>query len=303
MNWIPDKVVSTAQEVKDFALRLVSGGCEFVRSSVGALPLFAGTQAYQAEEDLAADETHYFLVPLRTVPEGYATSVQRAVPAGQGLENDLPKRRIFHLPALSARGTLEAILTADLAKTNLSGEDAESELGERLERIADEIDKQAERVTGGLLLIGGAVAIANPLVGVAIAAKALFPAIGSRISHHALKYFGGKFRASAKRGAQAAADKKAAQTVKRLEPQLFINPLLGVLEAAVAEADPQHDPHAVMPDEETAGDGRRVRLLTARAITQCYADLLALPEPPGAANLHAPDIAWLRSLARKEKKR
>jgi hypothetical protein len=63
-----------------------------------------------------------------------------------------------------------------------------------------------------------------------------------------------------------------------------------------------HDPHASTPDGENAGDGKRVRLLTARAITQCYADLLEMPEPPKAANLHGPDIAWLRWLARLEKR-
>jgi hypothetical protein len=300
MKFLADKIINTAYDAKNLAARLVSGGVEYLRTTIGALPLFAGTRVYEATDDLVADETHYFLIPFRTVEEGYAISVQRMLPAGHGLENDLPKRRVFHLPALSARERLEAILTAGLTRENLAltQESTHSEFAERLERIAGEIDKQSDRVTGGLLIIGGAVAIANPLLGVAIAAKAIFPSLGSKITNEALRFIGGKFRASAKRGVEEAAQEKAAGEVKRLEPFIFADPLLALLESVLSNDDPSYDPYAAMPEPDDSPASKRQREITAKAITQTYADILAATDPPPAAKLHAADIAWLRWLAR-----
>lgn len=301
MKFLADKIISTAQDAKNLATRLVSGGVEFLKSTVGSLPLISGTRVYEADDDLAADETHYFLVPLRTVPEGYAINVQRVLPSGCGLENDLPKRRVFHLPALAARERLEAILTANLTKEHLSlqpKEAAHSDFADRLERVADEIDKQSNRVSGGLLVIGGVVAIANPLLGVGIAAKAIFPSLGSKITNEALKFIGGKFRASAERGVRDAAQEKAEKELERLEPVIFSNPILTLLETAVSTDDPEHDPYPQMPDPGDKPGAKRLRETTARAITQCYADVLDAADPPTEAKLHAPDIAWLRWLSR-----
>jgi hypothetical protein len=300
MKFLADKIISTAQDAKDLAVRLVSGGVDYLRSTVGSLPLFAGTRVYEATDDLTADETHYFLIPLRTVPDGYVISVQRAIPTGHGLENGLPKRRVFHLPALAARERLEAILTANLARENLAQTPGatHSDFADRLDTIADEIDKQSDRVTGGLLVIGGAVAIANPLLGVAIAAKAIFPSLGSKITREALKFVGGKFRASAEQSGREAAEKKAAGEVNRLEPSIYADPLLTLLDTALSTEAAEHDPYAEMPETDGTPGSNRVRELTARAIAQCYAAVLAAPDPPAAAKLHAPDIAWLRWLSR-----
>ncbi len=51
-------------------------------------------------------------------------------------------------------------------------------LGDRAKELADYIDALDDRVFGGVLLIGGLVAIFNPLAGAAIAAKSLIPSLG-----------------------------------------------------------------------------------------------------------------------------
>ncbi len=294
MKWITDKVIGTAQDIKELASRLVADGVGFLRSSIGSLPLITGTRVMEIASDVPADETHYFLVPFRTAPDGYAVSIQHALPPGYGLANDLPKVRVFHLPSVAARERMEEILAASLGKKyrEENAADAHSEMAVRIERFATEIDKQSERVTGGLLVIGGVVAIANPLLGVGIAAKALLPSVGSKITNEALRFVTEKLRISAKRGADEKAAQQAAMDVQQLKPVIHINPLLALLETAVSTDDPGFDPAA----QPSAPD--RFHALTARAISQTYADILAQNEPPAEARLHGYDIGWLRALGR-----
>jgi hypothetical protein len=294
MKWLADKVLTTAQDVKELASRLLADSAGFLRSSIGSLPLIAGTRVLEISSDVPADETHYFLIPLRTAPDGYAVSIQHALPPGFGLANELPKVRIFHLPSAAARERLEQILATVLGKKyrEENAADSHSDMADRIERIATEIDKQSERVTGGLLVIGGVIAIANPLLGVGIAAKALFPSVGSKVTNEALRFVGEKLRISAKRSADEQAVEKATGEVKKLKPVVHTNPLLSTLEAALCNDDPDHDPaaQAVAPD--------RFHALTVRAIVQTYTDILTQDDPPADARLHGYDIGWLRALSR-----
>jgi hypothetical protein len=297
MKWFSDKIVNTAQDVKELASRLVADGASFLRSSIGSLPLITGTRVMEISGDLPADETHYFLVPFRSAPDGYAVSIQHALPEGYGLANDLPKVRIFHLPSGSARERMEEILVRNLGKKyrEENAADANSEIAGRIERIAAEIDKQSERVTGGLLVIGGVVAIANPLLGVGIAAKALFPSVGSKVTNEALRFVSEKLRISAKRGADEKAAQVAATEVEKLKPVVHTNPLLALLETAVSNDSPDFDPSAQHCDLD------RFRMITTRAIVQTYADILAMETPPNEARLHGYDIGWLRALGRADR--
>src|SRR5204863_6063317 len=86
--------------------------------------------------------------------------------------------------------------------------------------------------------------------------------------------------------------------VKRLEPFVFADPILTLLETVVSTDDPEHDPYPQMPDSEDKPGAKRLQEITARAITQCYAEVLNAADPPTEAKLHAPDIAWLRWLSR-----
>lgn len=294
VKWITDKIVNTAQDITELASRLVADGASFLRSSIGSLPLITGTRVMEISGDVPADETHYFLVPLRTAPDGYAVSIQHALPEGYGLANDLPKVRIFHLPSIAARERMEEILINSLGKKyrDENAADAHSETADQIERIAAEIDKQSERVTGGLLVIGGVVAIANPLLGVGIAAKALFPSVGSKVTNEALRFVSEKLRISAKRDAEEKAAQVAATEVGKLKPVVHANPLLALLENAVSNEAPDFDPSS----QPYASD--RFQAITARAIVQTYADILAMETPPHEARLHGYDIGWLRALSR-----
>jgi hypothetical protein len=56
-----------------------------------------------------------------------------------------------------------------------------------LDSLIDEIDKVDGKVFNGVLLLGGLVALANPLAGAAVAMKAAVPSIGLIVSKYGLK--------------------------------------------------------------------------------------------------------------------
>jgi hypothetical protein len=49
-------------------------------------------------------------------------------------------------------------------------------------KIADEIDYKSNLVSGGLLIIGGAIAITNPLLRMGGAANSLLPSLGAKLT-------------------------------------------------------------------------------------------------------------------------
>ena len=297
MKSLPDPLVKSARDLAGLSARLVDDGIGYLKTSIGSIPVFAGTKVYVAEEGMGTDETHYFLIPFRATARGYAIGTQRVLPEGIGPENDLPTRRVFHLPRHTEIETLERFLADDLADGHTAAADSQSDLAERLDSVADEIDRKSNIVTGGLLLIGGAVAFANPIVGAGIAAKALIPGVGAVISREGLKRAGEILRRRRAEDVEDKAGRMAEQQVKRMKPEVHENALLSLLEEAVSSSDPGFDP---MLQDMVAGDGVgsiRVVSITAESILNTYKDVLAGgPDVMAEARLDPPDSRWLESL-------
>jgi hypothetical protein len=131
------------------------------------------------------------------------------LPEGVGPKNELPKRRVFHLPSGVSEERLEELLEQQIAGRKLASAEKGSDLADRVDEIAAEIDAKSNLVTGGLLLIGGAVAIANPVVGVGIAAKALLPGVGGVLSKFGAKALGGALRGHKESKVEKEAEKAA----------------------------------------------------------------------------------------------
>lgn len=300
MKFIPDPIIKTSREFTSLASRLLDDGLAFLKASFGAIPIFAGTRPYLESRDFHADETHYFLIPFRLADDHYAIGTMRVLPEGTGPDNDLPKRRVFHLPNLATRDTIEELLERQIASGKLAageGGSDDDDIAARLDRIAVEIDRKSNLVTGGLLVIGGAVAIANPLVGAGIAAKALFPSLGALLSREGLRHLGKRLRKGRETRRIRDAQKAAEREVDRLEPLLHENPLLRLLEEALATTDAEHDPALAATRIPADADSMRVLSLTAEAITHCYRATLDATEDWPRARLHPNDAQWLRSLA------
>ena len=234
-----DPIVKSAEDLQATASRLVDDGISFFHTQLGSIPLLSSSKAEIGGE---RDETHYFLIPSPEATGGYALFRTRILPDGIGPENDLPKARIFQLPAQGTTEHLIRLLSAELQDKHLQKTDPESPLATRLESIADEIDKQSNRVSGGLLLIGGAIAISNPLLGVGIAAKSLLPSLGSKLSVHGVKHASSWLRSRNTQAQNSKAQKSAQSEIKKLKPEVRLNPVTQILEQALHSQKSDFDP-------------------------------------------------------------
>ncbi len=289
LNAFLNKLSSSAADAGSFAKGLVESGVRSVSEAFRGIPLFRSLDAH-ASADLERDETHYLLVP---VGEGaYSIYVKRALPPDVGASNSLPKARLFHLPDSAAREELERKLVEMLAGEKGDEGGGESEFGDTLEGLADQFDKAADEISGGLLVIGGMVAIANPLLGVGIAAKALLPQIGTKAAKSGAGLVASKLRDRNAAKAAAKAGREAEKEVEKLKPQLFTNPLLRRLEIELTNPDAAVDPaldHRAWPDQFPAA---RHYEITVEAIREVYADALGA----GMASGGDRHLAWLEEV-------
>ena len=158
-----------------------------LQDTLGGIPFFGSTATSQAYDHAAYDEKHYFLIPDATSADGYALYMLRCLPSGVPPINDLEKRRILHLPDKSALPMLEHVVIKDARERASSDAVSDNFVSNNLDALINEIDKVDSKVFGGVLLLGGLVALANPLAGAAVAMKAAVPSIGMVVSKYGLK--------------------------------------------------------------------------------------------------------------------
>ena len=84
--------------------------------------------------------------------------------------------------------------------------------------------------------------------------------------------------------------------VKKLKPELYLNPLLVQLEEAVATPDEHHDPLLANPDLVQDFPNTRYLRVTSQAILSVYEEALKRKQPPESLNLHDSDLAWFDHL-------
>ena len=180
--------------------------------------VFAGTSIYGSltaatNAEVIHDETHYLLVPLLRGQSHFAVYSKRVLPPGIGAMNSLPKARIFHLPDDSGKAILEDQLIQSMIQQRAGKQAGSSDLADSLELVAEKIDEETGKISGGLILIGGAVAFVNPLLGAGIIVKGLLPSIGSMASKAGAAYVGKKLRDWNQSTAEAKVRKDAAKEV------------------------------------------------------------------------------------------
>jgi len=210
-------------------LGTLDSGVGLVRSSLGGIPFLGKTASSKSYDHARYDERHYFLVPNVTDAEKFSLYVMRCLPEGVPPVNDLEKRRLLHLPSEHALPMLESLLIAEASDAIRDNPKEPGYLAENIGALLDEIDKVDEKAFQGLLLVGGLVALANPLAGAAVAAKAAVPAIALILSKYGLKM-----------ATDTATNMDVARKIKRAEKDLkqqfqqagtsqLINPLLAHL--------------------------------------------------------------------------
>ena len=275
---------SLARSITDSGLRSVS-------------EVFRGTKIFGAlnassDEHVEHDETHYVLLPLLGTRGEFAIYTKRILPPDTGATNSLPKARIFHVPDETGRELLEQKLIADIVSNKLDANVGTSELADALERVADQIDSETNRISGGLLLVGGAVAIVNPLLGIGIAAKGLLPSIGAKASKAGADYVGNKLRVWNKSSAESKLRKSTSKEIRKLKPTIYSNPIIRSLDAIATNPETDFDPafdHRNWIDEF---ESLHYYTVTTEAIREVYQEIIDSIDHETYQKSH---LCWLRS--------
>ena len=283
MKFNTDPIVKTAKDVEALARKISTEGRSFIQTTLDRLPLFSSVMVDTSDDEKSTrDETHYFLIPNPSAPERYVMYSSRRLPPDYAEVNDLPKVRVFHLPGPGAESLLEDLLHVQLTAAKSAGKmDGESPLADRLNRIGEEIDKQTNRVSGGLLIIGSAVALANPLLGIGIAAKALLPGIGSILSKQGLQYAGEKIKGWQKTKKEKDLRKETQADLNAMEIEHVVNPLLQALDRTFSTSHPDYDPLTDFEFDHFVVEGelrRDLLVLSARAVNAVYQDLQGMKD-------------------------
>ena len=236
---VPDigSVLSPAAGLGDTLLSGVSGafdkvsggfdsGVGVLKSSLGGIPFFGATATSKLYDHTQFDEKHYFLIPDKASDDGYSLYVMRSLPEGVPPINDLEKRRLLHLPSDGALPMLEHIVIKDARERASTDAMPNNFVSTNLDGLINEIDKVDGKVFGGMLFVGGLVALANPIAGATVAANAIVPSIGLLVSKYGLKVV-----------SETATNMDVAKQIKRAEKEVktqfksaktvsVINPLL-----------------------------------------------------------------------------
>ena len=287
-----NSIKNNLSEVLNKAGAVTEDGATYFKGLLGDLNLFSSSEALIADNQLY-DETHYLLVPDRDTEAGFSLYTKRVLPEGYGSDNELSKKRVFQLPNDKSLEKLELLLQQQISERNLAGLDTQSSIADRLDVIAEEIDKQSNKITNGLLIIGGIVAVANPILGVGIAVKALLPSLTSKLTTGGLDHFSGFLKKNKQASAEKDANKLAKKEIKKLAPEVSINPALTLLYTSLHTSDPDHDPLTESVDLWNDLDQTKSILIASEAISVIYAQRTKKNQSP---YLHKNDIAWIKSL-------
>ncbi len=290
------KGVEVLRSVGDRVGDELSSGLSLVKERVDGLPIFVSSESSEIYTDIQYDEKHYFVIPYMLSEHKFALHTLRCLPKLVPEINDLPKRRVFHFPNEHSETMLKTFmlesardLVAEEQKGNISS----------LESLADTIDALDKKLTYGMLLVGGLAAIANPLVGAGIAAKALLPSIGGALNKFGLRPTGEMLSKHQLDKSLDAAERHVIEQFEEANTLRVVNPILQELEYCLAtteaEHDPLFDPHFACGEVQEL-DGQRWRELTETAICHVYKEVYEDPSLHKKASLGPEDLRWLKVL-------
>ena len=241
MNTILQKITEGASDAASLAKSVADSGLRSVNEVFQGVKIFGALSATSTEH-VDYDETHYVLLPLLNKEQGYAIYTKRILPPDIGVTNSLPKARIFHVPDETGKELLEQELVAGIVRSKQDGSEGTSDIADILEQVAELIDRETNKISGGLVLVGGVAAIVNPLLGVSIIAKGLLPSMSAKASKVGAEYIGSKLRDRSKSVTASKLQRNASSEVKKLEPKVYANPIIRSLEAIASNPATEFDP-------------------------------------------------------------
>lgn len=276
---------------------IAGAGVGYVTELVGSLRLFGSTTVSDSKQKF--DERHYLLVPDTRSEDGYSLVVTRCLPEGVPPINELPKRRILHLPSAEAEAMLRSLLIRQAQAEELSKPTQGKTIADRARELADYIDALDDRVFGGVLLIGGLVAIFNPLAGAAIAAKSLIPSLGMLASKYGLRVAEESFSHADMQRRAKQAEKDVLNQFRGSQTQQYVNAILAITDRAIRTAEDEFDPmlelHTLLQSEMPVEDRRMLQFATA-AVLDVFDTAMHSTSEAKKARLGPEDLRFLEVL-------
>ncbi|BBM01754.1 hypothetical protein [Microbulbifer sp. GL-2] len=293
------KYLNRSREALDDYSSKVTGnsnsGVKVIQGMIEGLPVLASSERSKKNE-MEFDEKHYFVIPYKLSEVGFSLHTMRCLPDKAPEINDLPKRRIFHLPNEYYEGNLRKFMVD--SAVDMSREKKENHKNP-LVRLADEIDILDRKMTYGMLLVGGVTAIFNPIVGAGLAAKALVPGFGGLVNKFGLRPVGNKIEEFQSNRFVAQAEKGIARQFSEVNTLKVVNPILQELDLALRTSAEQHDP-LTDPNLSVGSipelDGKYWRELTEKAVYHVYKDIYLDKKWARKAQLGPEDLRWFEVL-------
>ena len=288
-------LLEKAKSGSELAESLVKEGINSAQGVWQGMGVFRSLSALSVS-DLEKDETHYLLISCPVLDSEQTQMVlfsKRVIPEGYGATNSLPKERVFHLPDLSAEERMREQLTSSLIVQEHRKEEGNLvNLATRLDMLAEEIDQETDKVSGGILLVGGLTTLINPVVGIGMMASGVLPKLGGKFAKSGVTMAGEQLRNWSQKSQQKKAEKSAVTEVARLKPTIFINPILQRLDSILTNPTGKEDPLLDKLDWSEGFPNQRYLQITAEGVNEAYEEILERKKSP----LTSPVRAWVESL-------
>jgi len=295
MKKIFTKAKGLAMTISDRAATQIGEGISIVSKNIAGLQVLVSSERSDAYET-EYDEKHYFVIPYKLSESGFALHTMRCLPESALEINSLPKRRIFHFPNEHYEFALKEYLIKAAQDMAIEGT---SELQSPLESLANDIDALDNKLTYGMLALGGLAAVFNPILGVGIAAKAVTPGAIGLLNRYGLRPLGEKMSMSSIEKSVKDAESNVLVQFTESTTLRVINPILQELQLALNTNQDEHDP-LIDPNLSIGSirelDNERWRGLTERAMWHVYHDVYEDPLKHKRANLGPEDIRWFDTL-------
>lgn len=273
----------------------LDSGMKMVKEVINGLPIFISLERIDNDK-VEYDEKHYFVIPYYLSDTSFSLHTMRSLPTGVPEVNSLPKRRVFHFPNEHWEGTLREYI---LSSARNIAYKKQSETTNSIEKLANDIDALDNKLTYGMLLVGGLAAIFNPILGAGIAVKALLPSISGVFAKYGLRPLGEKWTRSQMEQKAKKAEEHALKQFSESTTVKVVNPILSELEFALRTNEDEHDPLSD-PNLANAGikelDTEYWRELTETAIYHVYKDIINDKSKHKEARLGPEDLRWLEVL-------
>tara|TARA_R110000737_G_C14623611_1_gene494123 strand:- start:1512 stop:2420 length:909 start_codon:yes stop_codon:yes gene_type:complete len=286
------KGMDVVRSVADKATEELSSSYSIVKEKVNGLPIFVSAENSDKYDDIQYDEKHYFVIPYELSEYKFALHTMRCLPNAVPEINNLPKRRVFHFPNEHSEEMLKGYMRQSAEEMVRGNGNLNS-----LEALANQIDSLDNKLTYGMLLVGGLAAIVNPLLGVGIAAKALLPSVSGLLNKYGLRPTGERLAKHQLEKSIKEAEEHIAKEFEAANTLQVINPILQELELLLRTTESQHDP-LTGPNLADGSipelDGERWRELTEVAICHVYKEAYETPSIHKQACLGPEDLRWLK---------